>query len=144
MDNLGGIRSEDETRDYHRINVEHWERHGHGLWMLTLRTDGSFVGRAALRHRHIGGHDEVALGYALLPEYWGRGFATEIVGAIVDLAFSQFRFESVVAGALHNNHASRRVMEKVGGRYEKDTFYKNRPHVMYRFKPARTTGVDGR
>ena len=37
---------------------------------------------------------------------------------------------------LPHDHASRRVMEKLGFAYERDTGYKGRPHVLYR----RTTG----
>lgn len=138
MNTLGGVRSEDQTREYLQRNLDHWDRHGFGLWILKLRVDGSFVGRAYLRHLHIGGNDEIAIGYALIPDYWGMGLATEIAAAIVDLAFSQIGLDDVVAGSLPENWASRRVLEKIGGRYERDTVYKELPHVLYRISAEPT------
>lgn len=132
MDNVGGVRTEDETRAYLRTNLDHWEQNGFGLWMLRLREDGSFVGRAYLRHLRLDGNDEIAIGYALMPEHWGKGLATEIAGAIVKLAFEKLGFEDIVVGALPGNVASQRVIEKVGGRFELETTYKDTLHVFYR------------
>lgn len=134
MKTIGGVRSEEASREYLQRNLDHWDEHGFGLWMLRLRSDGTFVGRAYLRHLHIAGNDEMAIGYALIPKYWGLGLATEIAAAIVELAFSQLGFDDLVAGALPDNTASRRVLEKIGGRYERDTTYKGLPHVLYRIR----------
>ncbi|MGA7304299.1 MAG: GNAT family N-acetyltransferase [Rhodothermales bacterium] len=134
MDALGGVRSEVETREYLRRNLDHWDEHGFGLWMLSLRADDSFVGRASLRHLHIADKDEIAMGYALLPEFWGMGLATEIATAIADLALTQLGLDSVVAGVRPDNLASRRVLEKIGTRFERDTSYKEAPHMLYRLR----------
>ena len=132
MDTMGGVRTEPETRAYLRTNLEHWEVNGFGLWMLRLLDDDSLAGRAYLRHLHIAGNDEIAIGYALLPTYWGRGLATEIAGAIVRLAFDDLGLEDVVLGVLPANSASTRVIEKIGGIYELDADYKGHTHKLYR------------
>ena len=134
MNPIGGIRGEAASREYLALNLDHWDKHGHGLWILKLREDGSLVGRAGLRRIHIGGSDENVLGYALIPAFWGLGLATEIASAIVDIAFFRLGFDNLVAGALTDNMASRRVIEKVGGWYERDATYKGAPHALYRFK----------
>ncbi|HUF10633.1 MAG TPA: GNAT family N-acetyltransferase [Rhodothermales bacterium] len=134
MKTLGGVRTEEESREYLRRNLDHWEEYGVGPWMLRLRDGENFVGRAYLRFLHITGTDEIGLGYALIPEYWGIGLATEIASAIVDIAFSQLAFDSVVAGSLPDNIASRNVLEKIGGRCEMETVYKGLPHVVYRIE----------
>ncbi len=103
MKTIGGLRSEEESREYLQRNLDHWNEHGHGLWMLRLRADGAFVGRAALRHRHLG-------------------------------------YDDLVAGTLPDHWASRNVMEKVGGRYERDATYKGAPHVLYRFEQSKRGG----
>jgi RimJ/RimL family protein N-acetyltransferase len=54
------------------------------------------------------------LGYWLGPSYWGHGFATEAVRAVIDYAFADLAHESIVAGARVTNPASRRVLEKCG------------------------------
>jgi len=138
MDSIGGIRSEEATREYLQRNLSHWDAQGFGLWMLRLRSDNSFVGRAYVRHLRIAGNDEVAFGYALMPEFWGMGLATEIATAVVHLAFEQLGLDNLVAGVRPDNLPSRRVLEKVGARYEKDTTYKGVPHLLYRVRPGRS------
>ena len=136
MDNIGGIRSESETRSYLERNLMHWDEFGYGLWILRHRSNEQLAGRVALRRMPLGGNEENVLGYALMPEFWGKGLATEVVGSILDIAFDRLQMHDAVAGALPENTASRRVMEKNGGVYERDTFYKRADHVLYRFRPA--------
>lgn len=58
------------------------------------------------------GAEDVELGYWLGVPYWGRGFATEAVRALIDYAFDDLRHETLQAGAPVTNPASRRVLEK--------------------------------
>jgi RimJ/RimL family protein N-acetyltransferase len=134
MRTLGGLRSEEQTRDYLQKNLEHWEQHGYGLWILRSRDGGRFIGRSAIRHVHVGGNDE--LGYGLMPEHWGRGFATEAARALVKHAFASLGLATLVAFTLTDNRASRRVMIKAGGAYERDVVHAGQPHVLYRFSPS--------
>lgn len=136
MRTLGGVRSAEQTRDYLQKNLEHWERHGYGLWILRSRDGGQFMGRSAIRHVHVGGNDEIELGYGLMPEHWGHGFATEAARALVKLAFSSLGLTTLVAFTLTDNLASRRVMIKAGGTYERDVVHAGQPHALYRFGPA--------
>lgn len=61
----------------------------------------------------IGG-DVAELGYRLLREVWGLGYATEGARALVGLAFTELDLASVVATTMTLNLASRRVLEKAG------------------------------
>ncbi len=56
--------------------------------------------------------DGPELGYWLGASYWGRGFATEAVRALIDHAFGDLQHETLQAGARVSNPASRRVLEK--------------------------------
>ncbi|MEB7837502.1 GNAT family N-acetyltransferase [Staphylococcus xylosus] len=53
------------------------------------------------------------IGWRLIPEVWGNGFATEGAEAILKYAKSQ-GLEEVYAFTSENNAASRKVMEKIG------------------------------
>ena len=46
--------------------------------------------------------------------YWGKGFATEALHAVIDYAFTDLVHEALQAGARVTNPASRRVLEKCG------------------------------
>ena len=54
------------------------------------------------------------LGYWLGVPYWGQGFATEALHAVIDFAFSELEHTALHAGARVTNPASRRVLEKCG------------------------------
>jgi ribosomal-protein-alanine N-acetyltransferase len=123
-----GILSEEETRQFLRRHLDHWERYGYGLWAFRDRTNGRFVGRAGLYNTRVGGNDEVELAYALVAEHWGRGLAREILA----VAFERLGMEELVCFTLTTNRASRRVMEKVGFEYEQDVVHAGQPHVLYR------------
>jgi RimJ/RimL family protein N-acetyltransferase len=134
MATLGGLRSDEQTRQFLCDNLRHWDRHGYGLWVFRAQADGRFVGRGGLRHVHVGGHDEVEFAYALMAAFWGNRLATEMAKAIVTVAFEHLGMADIVAFTLATNQASRRVMEKVGCQYERDIVHAGLPHVLYRIK----------
>ena len=54
------------------------------------------------------------LGYWLGVPYWGQGYATEALHAVIDYAFTDLAHEALQAGCRVTNPASRRVLEKCG------------------------------
>ncbi|HLK32605.1 MAG TPA: GNAT family N-acetyltransferase [Terriglobales bacterium] len=136
MATLGGVRSEQQTRDYLQRFLVHWEENGFGMWLLYDRAQ-QFVGRAALRRLELGGQMEVEVGCALLAPYWRQGLASEIVGALVRMAFERLHLPDLVGFALPDNRASIRILEKLGFQYEKDIEYAGRRHVLYRLRCKR-------
>ena len=75
--------------------------------------------------------------YALMAEYWGRGFATEMAEGILAVAFGRLHMTEVVCFTLTTNRASQRVMEKAGFEYERDIVHAGLPHVFYRLTASR-------
>jgi RimJ/RimL family protein N-acetyltransferase len=133
---LGGPRSAPETRKFLQDYIDHWARYGYGVWAFRDRAGDHFIGRAGLRNIRVGGRDEVELLYAVRAEEWGKGLATEMSEAILKVAFELLRLPDIVAFTLPTNRGSRRVMEKVGFRYERDIVHANLPHVLYRLTAA--------
>lgn len=78
---------------------------------LITRPDGAIVGAAGVA-KLDGANPEI--GYWLGVPYWGQGFATEAVRAVIDYAFGELRHDALHAGARVTNPASRRVLEKCG------------------------------
>lgn len=133
---LGGVRSPDVTREWLGRQLEHWKQYGFGLWLAWDRQTGRFAGRGGLQHVAIDGRDEIEVGYSLLPDYWGRGLATELARASIRVAFAVLHLPEIVCFTLTTNRASQRVMQKAGFRYERGFLYKDLPHVLYRLRAS--------
>jgi [ribosomal protein S5]-alanine N-acetyltransferase len=58
--------------------------------------------------------DTWLLGYWIVPDKWGQGFATECASAVLELAVGVLGAQSVWAGTAPSNQASRRVLSKLG------------------------------
>jgi ribosomal-protein-alanine N-acetyltransferase len=133
---LGGTLEPDAVAVALAATIAHWELHGFGYWVWRERASGDVVARGGLQHTHVGGRDEVEVGWAVMAARWGEGFATELGAASVRVAFAELGLPDVVAFTLPTNRASRRVMEKLGFVYERDLDYKGSDHVLYRLAVA--------
>ncbi|MGH6735342.1 MAG: GNAT family N-acetyltransferase [Methyloceanibacter sp.] len=60
------------------------------------------------------GDDHAELGYWIGKPYWGQGYATEAVGALIGYAFDANGFDYLKAGHFTDNPASERVIRKLG------------------------------
>lgn len=93
--------------------------HGFGRWAVVLRSTGKVIGFAGLKYLEETG--EVDLGYRFFKEFWGQGLATEAAQAILTFGITQLKLPRIIGIAYVENKASRRVLEKVGLRFEKVT-----------------------
>jgi RimJ/RimL family protein N-acetyltransferase len=82
---------------------------GEAAFLITLR-DETVIGACGLFVQEA----TPELGYWLGVEYWGQGYATEALHAVIDYAFADLAHEALQAGARVTNPASRRVLEKCG------------------------------
>jgi [ribosomal protein S5]-alanine N-acetyltransferase len=118
--NIGdrGVRNVD---DAHRYLCEGpmamYEQHGFGLWHVAQLSDGASVGLCGLLRREI--LPDVDVGYAFLPDYWGRGYAFEAASATVAHAASKFGLKRLVGVVSEGNDGSIRVLEKLGMTFER-------------------------
>lgn len=88
---------------------DQWE--WYAMWMLELR-DGTHVGD--LCFKGLGENGAVEIGYGILKDYQGQGFATEAVRAAAAWALGQPGVTRVEAETAPDNRASQRVLEKCG------------------------------
>ena len=116
---LGGVMTEAQSEGYLTRNLAHWAVHDHGLWIVYERDGHEPIGRALLRHLVVDGIDEVETGYAFYEPYWGRGYATEVTHACLDLAFARLQLPSVVAVTMPDNLASQKVLKKCGFAFDR-------------------------
>jgi RimJ/RimL family protein N-acetyltransferase len=100
-----------------------------GFWAAMERGSGEFVGWFSLREVDS---QNATLGYRLKRAAWGRGYATEGVRALIDMAFAELGIVRLSATTYEENIGSQRVMEKVGMRLVR----------RFRLTPADLQNVD--
>lgn len=89
-------------------------REGVGMaWAITLKETGEFIGTCSYeiinQEKRVG-----EIGYDLLKEYWGLGFMTEALRAIIDYGFDQLGLNGIEANTDPANTASRSLLERLG------------------------------
>lgn len=97
-----------------RHNLDHQDRHGYGIFCVTLKENDELVGVLGLHHVQVDGSPEVELGYDFQSAYWNRGLATEAAKGVRDFAFGQLGMTRLISLIRTHNKASMRVAEKMG------------------------------
>jgi len=129
---LGGVADAAAVDRQIADMAAHWAAHGFGWYAFIDRDSGALVARGGPHRCHVAGNDEVEIGWTVAPERWNQGIATELGAASIEVAFGPLGLADVVSFTLHDNVASRRVMEKLGFAFERDTVYAGLPHALYR------------
>ncbi|MBM3489187.1 MAG: GNAT family N-acetyltransferase [Alphaproteobacteria bacterium] len=88
-------------------------RHGSGALSVTLAGGGAAIGYCGIRPLPDRS-DARELVYALLPDCWGSGLATEAAAACLDWCFRSLPMAHAIGFARAENVASCRVMRKLG------------------------------
>lgn len=134
MATLGGLRSPELTHDLAERIIIHWKLHAFGAWIVREAATGRFMGRGGLRLMLLEGRPEIELGYGFLPEFWGRGFATELGRVAVQVGFEHLAARDLCCFTEPTNRASLNVMTKLGFTFERDGIYAGTPHVFHRLR----------
>ncbi len=96
-------------------------------YAVFLKDTGRYIGNVGLInidaiHRHAD------ISYYIDHAVTGQGYATEAAGAMLQYGFGKLGFHKINGVCMHQNGASRRVMEKLGMHYEgtlRDDLYKD-------------------
>lgn len=94
-----------------------YREHGFGMWRVETRADGTPIGMCGVMKReHLEAPD---VGFALLPQYSGQGYAHEAARAVLNYAMESLGISKVSAIVLPGNTASIRLLEKLGLTFKK-------------------------
>lgn len=103
---------------------EQWEwyhnqqQEGTALFLAAINTDTqAFMGVFIIYYFQVE-HQQAECGYWLLPEFWGKGYATEGLTQIIDTARTHFNLHKLTAIIESDHLQSRRVLEKCGFVFE--------------------------
>lgn len=108
-----GLKSTQEM-SHHMIQkqLNRYKNHAFGLQKLLLKDSGTFIGLAGLLLQEIEGEKVVEIGYHLLPDYWGNGYATEAAALFESFAFHTLKLGSVISMIDVENYRSIRVAQR--------------------------------
>lgn len=110
--------------DYIRMQ---YDTYGIGRWAAIEKSSGDWIGWTGLKmnfEEELNGHSNYYdIGYRFMPEYWGKGYATESSIAARDYFFEHFPGQKLCGIAEVANGASVRVLEKIGLERKDDFIY---------------------
>jgi RimJ/RimL family protein N-acetyltransferase len=116
---LGGTKMQNPEALAKRIRfyIECCDKYGFGMCPMFWKETGDMIGAAGLQPLEVTG--EIEVGYSVIKPFWGRGIGTEAAKGWMEFGFNNFGLDRIVAVAVEENIASRRIMEKLGMHYEK-------------------------
>ncbi|NNE29582.1 MAG: GNAT family N-acetyltransferase [Saprospiraceae bacterium] len=97
--------------------LEGYQEEGFGFYVLELLSDRVKVGTSGFIKRDF--LEEIDVGFALLPEHEGKGYAFEATSAIIDFGKTEFGIDRTVAITSPENARSIRLLKKLGYRFER-------------------------
>ena len=87
------------------------------FWKIELKDTQEFIGIAGMTLSL----DKFKLGeiyYKILPDQWGKGYATEVAKLLIKIGFENFNLHRIEAGVATGNIRSIKVLEKIGMKRE--------------------------
>jgi ribosomal-protein-alanine N-acetyltransferase len=81
-------------------------------FVVRLKDNNEFIGLVSLDKHHDGFSTEVS--YQFMPQYWGYGYAEEVIKWIINYAFDELAIKKLVAETQSVNKASCKLLQKVG------------------------------
>ncbi|WP_461535360.1 GNAT family N-acetyltransferase [Spongorhabdus nitratireducens] len=107
------------------------------IYAITLKNSGELIGATGLQ---LDDNNGAELGYWIGVVYWGNGYCTEAVKALIKQGFSRLPLATIYARHLADNIASGRVIQKCGFQYQaiQDEFLKGSPRQICHYELTST------
>jgi ribosomal-protein-alanine N-acetyltransferase len=122
-------QNRNESISWIELVSSRWETERIGFCAVVDKQTDAFLGWCGTwRLKETG---EFEIGYAIGRKFWGKGYAPEAALKLLDYAFETLNSDVIVAVALPENTASRRVMEKLGMSYDYTGEFYERSLVHY-------------
>ena len=97
--------------------LNQYQKNGTGRLAVIEKESNQFIGWSGIKllTDEVNGFKNVyELGYRFLPEFWGKGYATESAKASLDLGFNQLNADKIYAYADVENQSSNHILTKIG------------------------------
>lgn len=106
----------DETKQFIEYIEDSFEENRFGLWAVEITDTGEFIGFVGLWKPNFEADFTpcVEVGWRLLAQHWGNGYAPEAALEAIDDGFNRIGLAEIMSFTSVHNHKSIRVMEKIG------------------------------
>lgn len=121
----------EDARSYILKSIRMYEQFGFGLFLVEKKDDHIPLGICGLVKRDS--LEDVDIGFAFLPQYWGKGYAYEAASAVMAHGRDTLGLNRIVAITTQDNHASIKLLEKVGLQYKQLIRLPNDPKELKLF-----------
>ncbi|WP_345827975.1 GNAT family N-acetyltransferase [Erwinia sp. HDF1-3R] len=139
----GKVKTPDETWDGINRVMQRWETYGFSWWAIREKMSGMVVGAACLQHLANVEGAPLEIGWRLIADYHGNGYATEAARAIIEFAAGHVGATYLVAVADPKNSASQRVMQRLGMTFKAIEQHYDVPCVVYELQLHRGEQSNG-
>lgn len=109
--------------------VGHWELLGYGYFAVEEKASGKFIGR--IGYTNPDGWPGFELGWTLLPEFQGKGYATEGARFLLEYAFNEMDRDHVISVIHPDNERSIAVAVRLGEKLEGETEIGGMPLLIF-------------
>lgn len=97
--------------------MEGYKKYGFGMWAVVIKETRELIGMSGLIKRDT--LDSPDIGYALLPQFTGNGYAFEMTEATLKYGMDKLAMQCIVAITIEANKPSINLLKKLGFSYEK-------------------------
>ena len=101
-----------EAESWINLTSSRWEKEKIGFCAVIEKSSNQFIGWCGLWR--LKETDEIEVGYALVKDFRGQGYASEAAEAFLIYGFDRLNLKEIVAVARAENRNSWRVMERLG------------------------------
>ena len=124
---LGGVCDEAKREAAQERLLGYRRDHGHTFWVVERYGDGAILGFCGLKrcNQEGGPLGAMEIGWRLREDAWGQGYAREAATHTLDLAFTRFGADEVIALTVEPNEASWGLMKRLGMRRREDLDFAN-------------------
>jgi len=117
---MGGPRKREQMLEDVSENLENPFCEEYDLWPLIEKASNQLIGHCGLLSKEVDNQNEIEVIYVIDKPYWGKGYATEICGMLIEYAFNEKNLNRVIALIKPDNKGSEAVAIKNGMHLEKE------------------------
>ncbi len=119
---IDGVQTLQQVKKHLEDFIAHQNKFGYSQWAVFESDTNKFAGRAGFTTRALNQEigEQTEIRFAFLPEFWGKGYASEVAQALVYYGFKNLKLSVISAANGPTNEKSDRVLTKCGFKFVKN------------------------